>query len=149
MQGPRVGEDVYSTRCATCHTIGQGDKLGPDLLGVVSNRERDWLIRWLQEPDAMLKEKDPLAIALYNKYNKVPMPNMRLSHQDALDLIQFMQEESQRVSANASSAVPSTEHPQSTENVKATVPTARTPPAGNWTAKYKAQAIIAPANEVK
>ena len=55
----RPGEDLYNTRCTACHTIGQGDKLGPDLLGVVSKRDRQWLLRWLMEPDVMLKEKDP------------------------------------------------------------------------------------------
>jgi len=98
------GEEVFLSRCSTCHTIGQGQsggKLGPDLLGVSSHRDRLWLIRWLQEPDVMLKEKDPLATALYNRYNQVPMPNLRLSHTTVLHLIEYMQQESRRVKAIA------------------------------------------------
>lgn len=99
--GPRPGEDLFLTRCKACHTIGQGqgDKMGPDLIGVVKNRDRVWLARWLQEPDAMLKEKDPLATALFEQYNRIPMPNLRLTDQNVQDLIYFMESESERVSA--------------------------------------------------
>ena len=92
----------YNTRCTACHTIGGGDKLGPDLLGVVGKRDHQWLIRWLQEPDVMLKEKDPLAMALYKQYGNVPMPNVKLTEQQALDLIQYMQAETDRVNAISS-----------------------------------------------
>jgi protein SCO1/2 len=105
---PRTGEDLFVTRCTACHTIGQGEKMGPDLLGVVSNRERAWLVRWLMEPDAMLQENDPLATALYKQYNNVPMPNLRLSERDALDLIDYMQSESRRVSTAAGAATTAT-----------------------------------------
>ena len=97
----RTGQDAFNTRCATCHTIGQGDKLGPDLLGVVSHRERAWLIRWIQEPDVMLKEQDPLAIALYNKFNNVPMPNMKLDRKTAVELIEYMQDQTMRIQTSA------------------------------------------------
>ena len=106
MPPARPGEDLYNTRCTACHTIGQGDKLGPDLLGVVSKRDRQWLIRWLMEPDVMLKEKDPLATALYTQYNNVPMPNVKLVRQQALDLIQFMEVETQRVIATSRGTPP-------------------------------------------
>ncbi len=97
----REGEDLFRSRCSTCHTIGQGDKLGPDLLGVVSNRDHDWLIRWLKEPDVMLKEKDPLALDLYHRYNQVPMPNLRLSDVAVMRLIEYMRAESKRLSVAA------------------------------------------------
>jgi len=109
MPAARPGEDLFNTRCTACHSIGQGDKLGPDLLGVVSKRDRQWLIRWLMEPDVMLKEKDPLATALYTQYNNVPMPNVKLAQQQALDLIQFMEVETRRVNAIAESVPPQTD----------------------------------------
>lgn len=97
----RPGEDLFLTRCTACHTIGQGqgDKMGPDLIGVVGIRDRAWLARWLKEPDAMLKEKDPLATALFEQYNRMPMPNLKLSDRNVQDLISFMESESKRISA--------------------------------------------------
>jgi protein SCO1/2 len=102
----RTGEDLFNTRCTACHTIGQGDRLGPDLLDVVSKRDRAWLVRWLQEPDVMLREQDPLATALFNQYDKVPMPNLKLTDRNTRDLIEFLQTESQQVHAAATASNP-------------------------------------------
>ena len=55
------GQYLFATRCAPCHTIGNGVKIGPDLQGVTSVRDRSWLLRFIQKPDVMLTEKDPLA----------------------------------------------------------------------------------------
>ncbi len=108
----RPGEDLFITRCAICHTIGGGNGAGPDLLNVVGSRDLRWLIRWLMEPDVMLKEKDPLATALFEQYNQVPMPNMKLSEQDAIDLIYYMQVESKQAMAEkAAPNVTQNDHP--------------------------------------
>jgi protein SCO1/2 len=94
--GASEGDDLFLTRCTACHTIGGGDKVGPDLLNVVKNRDRKWLIRWLKEPDVMLDEKEPLATELYLKYKQVPMPNLKLADDDIQHLIDYMEQESQR-----------------------------------------------------
>ena len=94
---PTVGSDLFLTRCTACHTIGQGDTVGPDLLGVTNSRDPEWLKRWLKEPNVMLKEKDPLAISLYNRYNKIQMPNQKLYDEDVASLITYMEAESRRV----------------------------------------------------
>lgn len=107
--GTHSGEDLFNSRCASCHTFGEGDRLGPDLLGVASKRERPWLIRWLQEPDVMVQEKDPLALALYKKYNNVQMPNVKLTKEEASALIVYMQERTRRVMAVREGATASRE----------------------------------------
>ncbi len=86
------GENLFRTRCISCHSIdgdSEGD-IGPDLLGVTEKRDRQWLIRWLKEPDVMLANKDPLAMQLFEQYNRVPMPNMGLTQVDVMDLLKFM-----------------------------------------------------------
>lgn len=92
------GHYLYRTRCAACHTMGQGDRLGPDLLNVVNRRDRAWLIRWLKAPDQMLAEKDPIALELLAKY-QLPMPNLQLSDIDVADLIDYMASESRNIAA--------------------------------------------------
>src|ERR1700681_523869 len=57
------GAYLFQTRCSACHTIGQGDSLGPDLLGVTAVRTRDWLAGMIAEPNQMLSKKDPAATA--------------------------------------------------------------------------------------
>jgi cytochrome oxidase Cu insertion factor (SCO1/SenC/PrrC family) len=91
------GEYLYRTRCSTCHTIGGGDEVGPDLLDVTEIRDRDWLVRWLKVPDEMLEEKDPIAMALFKKYDELPMPNLKLGDIEVEALIEYMETESRRV----------------------------------------------------
>jgi mono/diheme cytochrome c family protein len=52
----------YEDNCATCHTIGGGVAGGPDLKGVTTRRDREWLIRFLLDPDAFAK--DPAVIQM-------------------------------------------------------------------------------------
>ncbi|MEY4751121.1 MAG: hypothetical protein RIQ60_3335 [Pseudomonadota bacterium] len=92
------GESLFRSRCSSCHTI-RGDKagdqaIGPDLQGVLQRRSARWVGRWIQEPDKMLAEKDPQALALYAQYKQVLMPNMRLNRIEIDALLDFIAEES-------------------------------------------------------
>jgi protein SCO1 len=87
------GAYLFATRCAACHTIGNGDKIGPDLLGVTSVRDLNWLRRTIVEPDKLLTEKDPIATALFKQYNEVQMPRLGLAEADVNVLIDFMKRE--------------------------------------------------------
>ena len=102
------GEYLFRTRCTACHTIGEGDLLGPDLLGVVARRDRAWLERWLKVPDQMLAEKDPLAMELYEEFDQLAMPNLELNDIDVADLMEFMQRDG-RPLASAPGAISGTE----------------------------------------
>jgi protein SCO1 len=84
------GKYIFATRCAACHTIGNGDKVGPDLLGVASVRDRAWLSRMITEPDKLISEKDPIATALFQKYRQIQMPRLNLAEVDVNTLIEFM-----------------------------------------------------------
>lgn len=96
ISGIAAGEQLYRTRCASCHTIGGGDGLGPDLLAVSSRRSPEWLARWIREPDRMLAEGDPVATAQMAQYRGLPMPNLKLADQDVAALMRFIDMESQR-----------------------------------------------------
>lgn len=102
--GLEDGEGLFRRRCQSCHTIGAGDTLGPDLLGVVQRRDADWLSRWLREPDRMLAEKDPVAIELFERFKQLPMPNLGLSQSDVEALMSFMEAESRRITAPGTAA---------------------------------------------
>jgi protein SCO1 len=85
------GRYLFGRDCAACHTIGQGDKIGPDLSGVTTTRDPKWLARIIQTPDQLLEEKDPLATALLKKYNGVRMPNVWISNDELNLLIAYLQ----------------------------------------------------------
>jgi len=98
-QIPR-GEQIFRTRCATCHTVTGKElagALGPDLLGVSQRREKRWLYDWLKAPDRMINKKDPIAMEMYERYNKLAMPNMRLNKEEADVLLAYIDDETQRI----------------------------------------------------
>ena len=45
----------------------------------------------------MLEEHDPIAIQLFESYNRLPMPNLRISEHEAQLLLDFIQVESKRM----------------------------------------------------
>jgi protein SCO1/2 len=85
------GKYLFGRDCVACHTIGHGDKVGPDLLGVVHVRSRQWLTEMIQHPDQM-EEKDPIATALLKKYN-VRMPNIYVDDLAADLIIRYIEEQ--------------------------------------------------------
>lgn len=91
---PDRAEYLFGNRCSACHTIGQGDKVGPDLSGVAARRNRAWLARYLAEPEVMLAEGDPVATALFDKYRTIRMPNLRLSRDDIAALLSYLEAQS-------------------------------------------------------
>jgi protein SCO1 len=86
----KVGE-LFHSRCASCHSLGNEDGIGPGLAGVTQRRDKTWLARWLKEPKKMLTEKDPIATEMFNRYNKILMPDIKLSDSDVNGLIDFLQ----------------------------------------------------------
>jgi protein SCO1/2 len=101
-----AGEYLFQTHCAACHTVGQGDKIGPDLKGVTSVRDRGWLMRFIQVPDQMVAEKDPLATELFQKYKEVQMPNLRLGNVDTDRVIEYIEKKSAAPAPAKTSAKP-------------------------------------------
>jgi len=85
------GEYFFQSQCSVCHTIGQGDKMGPDLLGVTARRDRAWLARYITAPDRMLADGDPIALALFEKYQYARMPNLRLSSDEVAAVLSYVE----------------------------------------------------------
>src|SRR5262249_49385619 len=84
------GQYLFKTHCAACHTIGRGDVVGPDLLGVTERRDPLWLGRFIREPDKVLAEHDATAEALFVKYKQVNMPALGLGEGDAKLLVEYL-----------------------------------------------------------
>ncbi len=85
------GEYFFQSQCSVCHTIGQGDKMGPDLAGVTARRNRAWLTRYITAPDRMLADGDPIATALFEKYQYARMPNLRLSSDEVAAVLSYVE----------------------------------------------------------
>ncbi len=82
--------DIYKKTCKACHTIGGGKLVGPDLKGVTERREMDWIVKFVQNSQGMIKAGDKAAVALFNQFNKVPMPDQPLSKAQIVGLMEFI-----------------------------------------------------------
>jgi len=68
------GEKLFKSYCASCHSPGSNQLVGPGLAGVYDKYERDWLYSWIKNSQALIKSGDADAVAVYEQYNKVLMP---------------------------------------------------------------------------
>ena len=81
------GKLSFESKCLACHSVGGGDKLGPDVYGVTRRREDAWLVRWMKNPEKML-QSDPIAKEMLARY-KVPMPNQNLSDGEVREYVAY------------------------------------------------------------
>ena len=67
-------DGFFRQNCISCHTVGGGRLTGPDLKNVTQRKEREWLIEFLQNPQAMMDKGDPYALKLQQEARGVVMP---------------------------------------------------------------------------
>lgn len=92
------GQGLFNKACGPCHSVGAGDRIGPDLHGITERRDAEWLKKFITDPERMRTQGDPLALELAAARPGLRMPNLGLSRVDAEDLLVFL--------AAASAAVP-------------------------------------------
>src|SRR5262249_33238726 len=104
------GQALFKKVCAPCHTIGAGDRVGPDLRGITTRHERGWLSSYIQSPTRMRALHDPEALALAEKYPAVRMPVLGISANDAGDLIAYLDAEEARLNATRDASAQEAPH---------------------------------------
>lgn len=87
------GESIFLQKCSSCHTIGQGKLVGPDLKGVTDRRSESWLKGFIKDPQEFFSKKDEIATALLKEYN-IPMPPSGLSEIEINQIISFLKYQS-------------------------------------------------------
>ncbi|MCH8256672.1 MAG: cytochrome c, partial [Proteobacteria bacterium] len=76
-QGP--GETAFNTTCVACHSIGEGQRVGPDLINVTDRRSEEWLLRFIRSSQSMIKSGDVDAVALAEQFQGLMMPDSPMS----------------------------------------------------------------------
>jgi cytochrome c551/c552 len=68
------GKMIFTSRCASCHNVNKV-VLGPALAGVTDRHSEKWIINFVHSSQTVIKGGDTAAIRLYEKFNKIPMPD--------------------------------------------------------------------------
>jgi cytochrome c2 len=88
------GEQIYQKTCFACHTIGGGRLVGPDLAGVHERRSQDWLERFVISSQSMINDGDAEAVALFEEFNRLPMPDSFLSEEQSRQVLAYIKSQS-------------------------------------------------------
>jgi protein SCO1/2 len=97
------GEALFIKTCAACHTIGRGQKVGPDLANLTSRRDRSWIASYIENPDKMRSQDTAVVRELTAKYRTVRMPNLGLADVDISDVIAYIEAKTYAVEADKKS----------------------------------------------
>ena len=89
-QSPEEGKAEFLNRCVSCHTIGGGVLIGPDLEGVAQRREESWLKAQISGDFAAADENDPTVVTNRKIYG-LQMPDLRLDEEIVENLITYLE----------------------------------------------------------
>ena len=84
------GEKIFKQNCTACHMISDQRLVGPGLAGVTEKYEKEWLIKWIRNSQALIKSGDERAIKIWEEYDKVAMASYDFSDQEFSDLLAYL-----------------------------------------------------------
>ncbi len=88
-------------QCKACHTIGGGKLVGPDLKGVTERRDEVWLIKFIQNSQALVQAGDPVAVKVFEENFKIPMPPQNLTDDQVKDILLYIKNGGKEAGATA------------------------------------------------
>ncbi|MBC5992300.1 c-type cytochrome [Pontibacter cellulosilyticus] len=107
-----AGKAIFEGNCQTCHSI-DADVVGPALKDVHKRRGDEWLVKFIKNSQELVQAGDKDAVAVYEKFNKIPMPafGSSLSDEDVANVIAYIKAESDKpaVAVVAEPATPATD----------------------------------------
>ena len=90
---PEAGKTIFTSRCAACHNVNK-QLTGPALAGVNDRRNIDWIIKFVQSSQTMVKNGDKDAVALFTQFNRIPMPDHAdLTADDIKNIVEYIKSE--------------------------------------------------------
>ncbi len=107
------GKTIFTSRCASCHNVNK-IVLGPALAGVTERHSEEWIIKFVHSSQTVIKGGDTAAIRLYEKFNKIPMPDHPdLTAENIQGILAYIKSET-KTSVPAPSFRPENVHPNYT-----------------------------------
>ena len=99
-EGPKLseaaikGQEIFKTNCTTCHQLAEAEKVtvGPGLKGVTERRTKEWIKSFVKNSQEFIKSGDKDAVAVFEKFNKIPMTSFDLKDDEFEALFAYLQE---------------------------------------------------------
>ena len=90
---PEAGKTIFSGRCAACHSVNK-QLTGPALAGVSDRRSIEWIVKFVQSSQTMVKSGDKDAVSLFAQFNRIPMPDHAdLTSDDIKNIVEYIKSE--------------------------------------------------------
>jgi cytochrome c2 len=67
--------------CTRCHTVGDGDRDGPDLAGITERRSYAWIVMMLTQPEYMVQADHTAQQLLIEHF--LEMPDLEITVEEA------------------------------------------------------------------
>lgn len=83
---------LFGKKCGSCHSIGEGDRQGPDLKGVLQRRDKKWVAEFVRAPGAKIDGGDAVANELLAKFKGLRMPDQQLTDDELAGLLAYLDE---------------------------------------------------------
>jgi cytochrome c2 len=84
------GAAYFKQMCVACHTINGGILVGPDLANVQERRSDEWLQKFIKSSQTLINSGDPDAVAIYEQFNKIVMPDSPFSGDQIAAIITYI-----------------------------------------------------------
>ncbi len=84
------GAVYFKQMCVACHTINGGRLVGPDLANVQERRSDGWLQKFIKSSQTLVNSGDPDAVAIFEEYNKIVMPDPPFSDDQIAEIIIYI-----------------------------------------------------------
>lgn len=84
-------------KCKTCHKLTAKKAVGPGLKGVMGRHSREWLVKWLADPQGTWEENDAETQQLKkwkkgrDKKKKTSMKTKKLTPEQIEDLLAYLE----------------------------------------------------------
>lgn len=88
-----TGKELFRQNCKSCHNIDR-KLVGPALKDVEDRRDSSWIYQFILGSTAMIEAGDSVANALFIEYNKVSMPNQKVTHEEIGLILDYIEAES-------------------------------------------------------
>ncbi len=87
-------KEFFKVNCTSCHKLGGGRLIGPDLKNVEQRKDREWLVEFITNPKAKIDAGDPYALQLQKEAKGIIMVTVPIDRKRAGELLDLIAAES-------------------------------------------------------